>query len=398
MVLLSAICVQKPRLAFQHAKLAFEQALIASGLTYSIVRPTAYFKSLSGQLDRLRRGKPFLVFGDGTITACKPIADADLAAYLAACLDDPTRQNRILPIGGPGPAITPLDQGEKLFQLLGQPPRFRHVPPTFLDAIIATLAIAAAQLLPAARKKGRARPHRPLLRHGIHAPPQPRNRPIRRRSHPLHRHRNPLRLLRPPRHRPSPPSTAAPTPCSNPGIRAQNPARFQIDHPDEHAPSGIATKLIEPELSVEPADAIVQRVRQHHRNNRHRLTTGERSGGRTTPTTARILVPDDGHPPPIAQAGSLAAAWVDGAAPPWPGILARSAQYSTTRTRRWLQWPGRTPRWCVTPRSAGSAKHAGVAIDWTPPDRNRKPRGHLHLSAAVAASALPSRRYLREFP
>ena len=47
MVLLSAICVQRPLLAFQHAKLAFEKILIESGLTYSIVRPTAYFKSLS---------------------------------------------------------------------------------------------------------------------------------------------------------------------------------------------------------------------------------------------------------------------------------------------------------------------------------------------------------------
>ncbi len=63
MVLLSAICVQKPLLAFQHAKLAFEQALIASGVTWSIVRPTAYFKSLSGQIERLKRGKPFLLFG-----------------------------------------------------------------------------------------------------------------------------------------------------------------------------------------------------------------------------------------------------------------------------------------------------------------------------------------------
>ena len=35
-----------------------------SGLTYSIVRPTAFFKSLSGQVDRVRQGKPFLVFGD----------------------------------------------------------------------------------------------------------------------------------------------------------------------------------------------------------------------------------------------------------------------------------------------------------------------------------------------
>ena len=101
-VLLSAICVQKPLLAFQHAKLAFEAALIESGLTYSIVRPTAFFKSLSGQVARVKRGKPFLVFGDGTLTACKPISDGDLADYLADCLTDDRRWNRVLPIGGPG--------------------------------------------------------------------------------------------------------------------------------------------------------------------------------------------------------------------------------------------------------------------------------------------------------
>ncbi len=39
-VLLSAICVQKPLLAFQKAKLAFEAHLLEQGLTYSIVRPT----------------------------------------------------------------------------------------------------------------------------------------------------------------------------------------------------------------------------------------------------------------------------------------------------------------------------------------------------------------------
>ena len=55
MVLLSAICVQKPVLAFQHAKLAFEKVLIESGVTYSIVRPTAFFKSLSGQIERVKQ-------------------------------------------------------------------------------------------------------------------------------------------------------------------------------------------------------------------------------------------------------------------------------------------------------------------------------------------------------
>ena len=151
-VLLSAICVQKPRLAFQHAKLAFERELMASGLRWSIVRPTAYFKSLSGQIDRVRRGKPFLVFGDGTLTACKPIADDDLGTYLADCLDDPRRHDAILPIGGPGGAITPRRQGEILFELLGRPPRFRQVPVALLDGIVAGLG-AAARVVPALAAK-----------------------------------------------------------------------------------------------------------------------------------------------------------------------------------------------------------------------------------------------------
>lgn len=139
-VLLSAICVQKPLLAFQQAKLAFEAELAGSGLRYSIVRPTAFFKSLSGQVERLRRDKPFVIFGDGQLTACKPISDADLADYLVGCLDDETRWNRVLPIGGPGPALTPREQGEMLFALLGRAPRFRSVPVGLLDAIIGMLA------------------------------------------------------------------------------------------------------------------------------------------------------------------------------------------------------------------------------------------------------------------
>ncbi|MCB6176725.1 NAD(P)H-binding protein [Rhodobacter sp. Har01] len=141
-VVLSAICVQRPLLAFQQAKLAFEAEVIASGLTYSIVRPTAFFKSLSGQVARVQAGKPFLLFGDGRLTACKPISDADLGAYLAECLTDLLLQNRILPIGGPGPAITPREQGEWLFQRLGIEPKFRQVPVAMMDAIIAGLSLA----------------------------------------------------------------------------------------------------------------------------------------------------------------------------------------------------------------------------------------------------------------
>jgi divinyl chlorophyllide a 8-vinyl-reductase len=152
MVLLSAICVQRPLLAFQHAKLAFERVLVDSGITYSIVRPTAFFKSLSGQVERVRQGRPFLVFGDGTLTACKPIADEDLADYLADCLDDPARRDRVLPIGGPGDAITPREQGERLFALLGRAPRFKHVPVGLLDAIVGVLG-TAGRVVPALAAK-----------------------------------------------------------------------------------------------------------------------------------------------------------------------------------------------------------------------------------------------------
>ena len=156
-VLLSAICVQKPLLAFQQAKLAFEKTLISSGVTYSIVRPTAFFKSLSGQIERVTRGKPFLVFGDGELTACKPIGDDDLGRYLAGCLDDASRHNRVLPIGGPGGAITPKEQGEKLFALLGREPKFSHVPVAILDAVVGVLGTLGRVVPPLADKAELAR-------------------------------------------------------------------------------------------------------------------------------------------------------------------------------------------------------------------------------------------------
>ncbi|QFT98660.1 hypothetical protein FIU85_15205 [Roseovarius sp. THAF8] len=140
-ILLSAICVQRPALAFQKAKLAFEAELRASTLCHVIVRPTAFFKSLSGQMDRMRAGKPYLAFGDGRLTACKPISDGDLARFIANTLTNPACDNRVLPVGGPGPALTPEEQGRLLADSLGVPFRMKRVPVGLLDAIIATLSV-----------------------------------------------------------------------------------------------------------------------------------------------------------------------------------------------------------------------------------------------------------------
>jgi divinyl chlorophyllide a 8-vinyl-reductase len=46
-----------------------------------------------------------------------------------------------LPIGGPGDAITPLQQGEYLFKAMGKAPKYKQVPVALLDVIIQVLRV-----------------------------------------------------------------------------------------------------------------------------------------------------------------------------------------------------------------------------------------------------------------
>ncbi|KAG6428105.1 hypothetical protein SASPL_112354 [Salvia splendens] len=143
-VLLSAICVQKPLLVFQRAKLKFEAELINEAekdedFSYSIVRPTAFFKSLAGQVELVKDGKPYVMFGDGRLCACKPISEPDLASFIADCVLSEELVNKVLPIGGPGKAVTPLEQGEMLFRLAGKEPKFLKVPIQIMDYAIGVL-------------------------------------------------------------------------------------------------------------------------------------------------------------------------------------------------------------------------------------------------------------------
>ena len=140
-ILLSAICVQKPRLAFQFEKLAFEEELKKSGLNFSIIRPTAYFKSLSGQIENIKKGKPYVYFGDGQITQCNPISEKDLSLYILSCIKDKTKWQKILPIGGPKQSITPKDIGKILFEIFEVSPKYKSFPTKLLDAIRLLLLI-----------------------------------------------------------------------------------------------------------------------------------------------------------------------------------------------------------------------------------------------------------------
>ena len=143
-VLLSAICVQKPLLEFQRAKLKLEAELAAAGdITYSIVRPTAFFKSLAGQVKLVQQGKPYVMFGDGALAACKPISEADLARFMADCISDPSKHNCVLPIGGPGGALTAKQQAQILFKLTSLPEKYISAPVWLFDGIIGVLDLLA---------------------------------------------------------------------------------------------------------------------------------------------------------------------------------------------------------------------------------------------------------------
>ena len=139
-LMLSAICVQKPKLAFQHAKLKFEDALQTSGLKYSIVRPTAYFKSLTGQVKRVKQNRPFLFFGDGTETACTPISKGDLAEFILDTIGEPASWNKVLPIGGPKPALTPADMAAIISKIYNKPTRTRSISPKLFDILRTIIA------------------------------------------------------------------------------------------------------------------------------------------------------------------------------------------------------------------------------------------------------------------
>lgn len=139
-VLLSAFCVKNPWLQFQQAKLKFEAALTEQqDMSYTIVRPTAFFKSVSGQLEVIQQGAPFVMFGDGEVTRCNPISEADLATYLIDSIKNKSRLNKIINLGGPDEPLTMKKQGEMLYKAVGKDPNFFYAPLWLFDVIIDSL-------------------------------------------------------------------------------------------------------------------------------------------------------------------------------------------------------------------------------------------------------------------
>lgn len=151
-VLLSAVCVQRPTLAFQREKLRFEAALQEAAaedpaFSYAIVRPTAFFKSLAAQVDSVKKGHPYIMFGDGDLAKCNALSERDLARFIVECARDEGKRNRILPVGGPGEPVTPKQQAEMLFRIVGREPKYWSLPLGIMDGVIGVLD-ALAKVLP----------------------------------------------------------------------------------------------------------------------------------------------------------------------------------------------------------------------------------------------------------
>jgi divinyl chlorophyllide a 8-vinyl-reductase len=131
-VLLSAYCCGKPELQFQYAKLKLEEEIrqhTGPLLSHSIVRPTAYFKSLDGQVEAARKGNPILYFGSGTCSA-NAISEEDLAEFLvdsALQAEEVDMLDSTRNIGGPDvPPVTKLQQIELIFDALDIPKEKRN--------------------------------------------------------------------------------------------------------------------------------------------------------------------------------------------------------------------------------------------------------------------------------
>uniref|UniRef100_A0A0G4GPL5 Divinyl chlorophyllide a 8-vinyl-reductase, chloroplastic n=1 Tax=Chromera velia CCMP2878 TaxID=1169474 RepID=A0A0G4GPL5_9ALVE len=142
-ILLSAFCVNIPKLQFQHAKLKVEadirKATEEGKLTHAIARPTAFFKSLSGQLETVQQGWPFIAFtiGGERVCKCNPISEPDLAAFMVECARNPSKWNRAIPVGGPGPALSMEDQGRLMYEATGKgEPAYWKFPIEIFDPII----------------------------------------------------------------------------------------------------------------------------------------------------------------------------------------------------------------------------------------------------------------------
>ncbi len=120
---------------FFRTKAHIEQDLQASGLSYSILRPSAFMESHVHQF----LGQPLLergaatIFGDGR-NAINYVSARDVAAVAVMALNDPAPANEVIEIGGPS-NLSRRDVADLYQRLSGREAKVRCVPTAVLRAM-----------------------------------------------------------------------------------------------------------------------------------------------------------------------------------------------------------------------------------------------------------------------
>jgi len=114
----------------------FVQYLRASGMPYTVIRPTAYFNDMGMFFTFARKGRVFL-FGDGT-NRFNPIHGADLAGV---CVDAAEyKGNSEIAVGGPD--IYTYDETNLMaFEALGMEPKITHLPMRVGDIVLFVIGL-----------------------------------------------------------------------------------------------------------------------------------------------------------------------------------------------------------------------------------------------------------------
>ncbi|MEO3888397.1 NmrA family NAD(P)-binding protein [Nonomuraea sp. B5E05] len=137
---------------------ANEDAVRASGMLCTFVRPTAFMANDLSWAPSIRAGDTvYNAFPDASLA---PVDEHDIAAVVAAALLDDDRAGHTYELSGPEP-LTTVERVEILGEVLGRPLRFTelspqelrtalvaHHPPAVADAMIGVLAAASGTTAP----------------------------------------------------------------------------------------------------------------------------------------------------------------------------------------------------------------------------------------------------------
>jgi uncharacterized protein YbjT (DUF2867 family) len=118
----------------------FVEALAASGLAHTVVRPTGFFSFMLEILRYAEKGTGLLM-GDGQ-RQTNPIHEVDVAR---ACVEALTRDEHDFPVGGPE-VFTRREITELAFQTIGKPAKLMSIPPGVFKALVSPLKLINPRL------------------------------------------------------------------------------------------------------------------------------------------------------------------------------------------------------------------------------------------------------------